>query len=99
MTTPDPILARLSLDGSGCTVPRAELVSVVQALLQSRRLRLARGLPFGELLLRELQDFLVRLTPTTEDMLDWRQGPEDDLVFAVPLACWHAERRPRAGVV
>lgn len=28
---------------------------------------------------------------------DWRDGAHDDLVLAVALACWYAERRERRG--
>jgi hypothetical protein len=29
-----------------------------------------------------------------EDALDWREGPDDDLVLALAIAAWEAERRP-----
>jgi hypothetical protein len=42
----------------GCThVPKKELVSSVQALLQTRRLKVAAGLPLAEALSREMASF------------------------------------------
>jgi hypothetical protein len=29
-----------------------------------------------------------------EDALDWREGRDDDLVLALAIAAWEAERRP-----
>ncbi len=85
---------------SDCYVPKTELVSVMQVLLQSRRLHFAKGLAHGEVLVKELQNFRIkRPAPTTEQMIDWREGEDDDLVFAVALACWRAERRLRAGAL
>ena len=32
-----------------------------------------------------------------EDALDWREGPDDDLVLALAIAAWEAERNPGLG--
>jgi hypothetical protein len=32
-----------------------------------------------------------------EDALDWREGPDDDLVLALAIASWQAERNPGLG--
>jgi hypothetical protein len=29
-----------------------------------------------------------------DDILDWREGPDDDLVLALAIAAWEAERNP-----
>jgi hypothetical protein len=40
----------------------------------------------------------VRLTAAAHETFGvWRQGQYDDLVLAVALACWWAERQPRGG--
>jgi hypothetical protein len=70
----------------GCThVPKKELVSAVQALLQTRRLRVAAGLPLAAALSREMASFraAVKLTGSEEE-LTWRERDHDDLVLAVP---------------
>jgi hypothetical protein len=74
-------------------IPKTELVTSTQWLLQTHRLKIAQGIPHAELLLTEMADFRLRriaLNPT--DHIAWREGAHDDLVFAVALACWFAER-------
>jgi hypothetical protein len=74
-------------------VPKKELVSVLQVLLQLRRLQVARTLPDALLLVKELEHFRVKVTTArTETFESWREGKNDDLVFAVALAAWVAEQ-------
>ncbi|HEY8505548.1 MAG TPA: hypothetical protein VIL46_13270 [Gemmataceae bacterium] len=81
-------------------VPRKELVTCLQLLLQQRRLRVAPALPEADLLVRELTTFRAKVTPAgaREEELSWREGAHDDLVLAVALACWWAERHPPWGL-
>jgi hypothetical protein len=84
-------------------VPKRELVGVVQVLLQSRRLRIAPGLADAEVLAQELRAFRARISASGHDSYaagttpdDWRTGgAHDDLVLALALACWYAERAPK----
>ena len=79
-------------------VPKKELVTCLQVVMQSRRLRIARGLHEAALLVRELQQFQVKITTAANETFGvWREGQHDDLVLAVALACWWAERNPRLG--
>jgi hypothetical protein len=73
-------------------VPKKELVSVLQVLLQTRRLKVA-NLPEREVLLRELLAFRVKVAVATgnETFEAWRERDHDDLVLAVALACWLGE--------
>ena len=76
-------------------VPKKELVTTLQMVLQSRCLQIARGLPEAATLVRELQQFQVRITASAHETFSvWRAGQHDDLVLAVALACWWAERCP-----
>jgi hypothetical protein len=76
-------------------VPKKELVTCLQVVLQSRRLRIARGLHEAAVLVRELQQFQVKITAAANETFGvWREGQHDDLVLAVALACWWAERNP-----
>jgi len=69
------------------------LVSVLQVLLQARRLKFASGLREAETFLHELSTFQAKpLSPTADVMLDWREQPYDDLVLAVAIAAWLSER-------
>jgi hypothetical protein len=88
-------------DGAGGSlVPKKELVSVLQILLQARRLKVPSSLPESPALVRELSAFRARVAPATDDTrADWRERPHDDLVLAVTVAAWMAERwvEPYAG--
>jgi hypothetical protein len=76
-------------------VPKKELVTCLQVVMQSRRLRIARTLHESAVLVRELQQFQVKITAAAHETFGvWREGQHDDLVLAVALACWWAERNP-----
>jgi hypothetical protein len=76
-------------------VPKKELVSCLQVVMQSRRLRIARQLHEAAVLVRELQQFQVKITQAAHETFGvWRERQHDDLVLAVALACWWAERCP-----
>jgi hypothetical protein len=76
-------------------VPKKELVTSLQVVMQARRLQIARSLPDAALLVRELQNFQVKITAAANETFGtWRDGQHDDLVLAVALACWWGERHP-----
>jgi hypothetical protein len=76
-------------------VPKRDLVSVVQVGLQNKTLKIANELQLAETLARELQNFSVKITDTANDIYGaWREGTHDDLVLAVALALWTANRKP-----
>ncbi|HEY7153834.1 MAG TPA: hypothetical protein VH575_07725 [Gemmataceae bacterium] len=73
-------------------VPRKELVSTLQVLLQARRLKVSPALPEAQTLVTELMKFKAKPTTATDDTLEsWREGPHDDLVLAVAMAAWEGE--------
>jgi hypothetical protein len=77
-------------NGTWC-VPKKQLVSVLQVLLQSRRLAIAR-VPDRDVLVRELMNFKVKITAAANEVYGaWREGTHDDLCLACALACWAAE--------
>jgi hypothetical protein len=82
-------------DGKGgWLVPKKELVSALQILLQDRRLQVAPTLPEADTLARELSTFQIKVSLAADDaLLDWRQRPHDDLVLAVAVAAWLGERQ------
>jgi hypothetical protein len=85
-------------DAGGYTVPKKDLVGAVQLLLQSRRLQIAPQLPEAVTLVKELENFRAKVPPAgTETLESWREGQHDDLVFAVAMACWYAERPRHVG--
>jgi hypothetical protein len=66
-------------------------VSVLQVLLQSRRLRIASALPEAKVLQQEMETIKAKLTLPSPDATDWREREHDDLVLAVAIAAWAAE--------
>jgi hypothetical protein len=80
-------------DDAGWHVPKKELVSVLQVLLQSRRLQVARGLPMASVLVRELETFRVKITASANETFEsWRERDHDDLVLSVAMAAWVGDR-------
>jgi hypothetical protein len=80
-------------DEAGWHIPKKELVSVMQVLLQSRRLQVARMLPMAPMLIRELETFRVKITANANETFEsWRERDHDDLVLAVAMAAWVGDR-------
>lgn len=81
-------------DGSGWyTVPKRDLAAVMQILLRRRRFQVATGLKEAGVLLKELQNFRVKITGAGNETFEaWRDGDHDDLVLAAAMPCWLGER-------
>jgi hypothetical protein len=75
---------------AGFRVPKRDLITVTQVLLQNGRLRVASGLPEAETLKKELLNFRVKIDPKTahDSYEHWRESEHDDLVLAVSMAAW-----------
>jgi hypothetical protein len=75
--------------------PKKELVAALQVLLQGGRLKVARELTLAEVLVKELLNFKVKVTASANETYEaWREGDHDDLVLALAVAVWFAERDP-----
>jgi hypothetical protein len=69
-------------------VPKKELVSALQVLLQARRLKIAH-LPERDLLVKELTTFKVKITVNANETFEaWRERDHDDLVLATAIAAY-----------
>jgi hypothetical protein len=81
-------------DGMDWRIPKRDLVSAVAIALQTGRLKIASGLPDAATLTRELLNFKVTIDPKTahDSYSSWRESDHDDLVLAVALAVWSADR-------
>jgi phage FluMu gp28-like protein len=80
-------------EGMNWKIPKRELVAGVQVALQQGRLQIARALPEAETLIRELTNYKVTISDTGHVSYGaWRESIHDDLVFAVGLAVWSAEK-------
>jgi hypothetical protein len=74
-------------------VPKRDLITGLQVLLQSGALKISQRLQWGPALLKEMSEMRVKVTTEgSETFGAWREGTHDDLVFAVALAGWGAER-------
>jgi hypothetical protein len=79
-------------------VPKKDLVGCLQVLLGTGRLTVASELSLAGVLKREMLAFRVKITPAgNETFAAWRDADHDDLVLAVALAAWVAERMPDFG--
>ncbi len=76
-------------------VPKRDLISGLQVLLQSGRLKISGGLEHAETLRQELLNFRVRVNIATghEGYEAWREGDHDDLVLACSMAAWKAQHK------
>ncbi len=85
--------------GGGWSVPKKDLVAIMQTLVQAGRFQIAPTLPDAAALGRELVNFRVKVNLATgnETLESWRERDHDDLVLAVALACWYGERHPPPG--
>jgi hypothetical protein len=76
-------------------VPKRDLIARPQVLLQegNRRLKIALALPEAKTLVDELLNYRYKITDAGNDTYGaWREGQHDDLVLALALAVWAAER-------
>ena len=82
------------LNNGAYHVPKFELVSNLQILLQSRRLAIDSALPEAKTLVEQLQNFEEKTTAAGDDAYDaWRKGDHDDLLLASAIACWYGEKK------
>jgi len=83
---------------SAWSVPKRDLLALVQVLLERNELRLARGLRELGPLIRELTDVRSTTKANGRERLGADGcGEHDDLVIALALACWRAQR-PQIGL-
>lgn len=83
----------VSREGHQFRVPKRDLVSALQVLLQQGTLKFAEGLQDGDVLRHELQHFKAKINIATgHDTYEaWRENDHDDLVLSLAMACWFAE--------
>lgn len=75
----------------GHSVPKIELVSKLQALMQCKRLEMPR-LPLVKTFRREVLEFNVKYTAIGNATFGAREGAHDDLVLAVAIAVYGLDR-------
>jgi hypothetical protein len=79
-------------------VPKRDLATLVQSLLQSRRLTIAEGLDGAGVLVREMKSFRVKMTDAGHARFEHATESEtDDVLLSLACALWYAERSPEVG--
>lgn len=86
---------RVSGNNFGLSVPKRDLISALLLALEQGRLKFAAIVPHLDVLLDELADYRVHVTDSGRDTYEARAGAHDDMLFALALAVWHAERLSR----
>lgn len=70
-------------------VPKRNLVSAAQILLQNHVMKIAAEMPFASVLAKELTAFKMKISLAGHDSYEaWRERDHDDLVNALAMACW-----------
>jgi len=92
--------AHYNADDGMWRVPKKEIVSTIQVLLQRGRLKWLANTPdpeqnrLSETLLKELMAFRMKITAAANDTYEaWRERDHDDLVLGLGLALWLGERQ------
>ena len=78
-------------EGMYFRVPKRDLVTAVLISLQRGKLKIAASLPDSTTLVKELENFRVKIDPKTahDSYSAWREQDHDDLVLAVALTVWY----------
>jgi hypothetical protein len=89
-----------SREGNTYRVPKRNLVSALQAALQTGTLKIASSLELAEVLRQELLKFRIKINLSTghDSYEHWREGDHDDLVLAAAMAVWSA-RKPQPTII
>jgi hypothetical protein len=79
-------------------VPKRDLISALEVAMQTRRLGVASGVRLAEDLRDELRNFTFAISDRGHDTYEAASGRHDDLVLALALAVWHAERSGQGAI-
>ena len=73
-------------------VPKRDLVSALQVAFQNKDLKIAKGIPYADTLIKELINFKVKISLSGHDQYgaasDWREGVHDDIVLSAAMGVW-----------
>lgn len=77
------------VDETWWNVPKRDLVSTLQVLLQADRIRFGNRLAAAEAMKEEFKNFQVKITTAANDVYGaWREGTNDDLILGAAIAAW-----------
>ena len=78
----------------GKTVPKRDIVQVLQSAFKSRRLHIPRSIDYCKELIDELVNFKVKISSNGTDTYEaWRESIHDDLVLSIGMAVWYLRYR------
>jgi len=76
----------------GYNVPKLEIISVLQVLLQNARYKVSKKLQLASHFLKELQNFKYKMSDSGIMTMEAdKETIHDDLVLSVGIAMWYAE--------
>lgn len=81
-------------------VAKVVLINMLKVLLGQRRLKFAWLLRGTRVLVKELQNYRMKVTPAANETFSAREGEHDDVLLALAVAVWLGERfmrEPRIG--
>ena len=82
-------------DGEIYNVPKRDLITSLQVAFQNGQIKIPRGLPEAEALVRELMNFKVKINVNGHDQYEaWREGIHDDIVLSAAMGVWLASTNP-----
>lgn len=90
LTTAGKIASRT--DDGVWNVPKVELVTTLQVLMQDGLVQVDPRLKLAGRLKKELQEFRVKITQSRNETFGAEASQHDDLVFSLMLAVWLGER-------
>jgi hypothetical protein len=80
-------------DGAHFRVPKRELVNLVKVLLQQGRLKISTHTPDYRILISEMNNFTYKINDNANDVYGATSGTHDDLLLALAVGLWVAERQ------
>jgi len=79
-------------DGPKCKVPKADLATTVQALLQAGRITIVEALKLAPQLVEEMKRFRVKWTQAGHARFEHAtEADSDDVLLSLACALWYAE--------
>jgi len=86
--------AQVNQEGNTISCPKRDLIGNLQVLLESKRLKIAKG-PLREVLLDELRNYRIKIDAASgHDSYNAKGANHDDILLAVALGCWWGARQP-----
>lgn len=79
------------------SVPKKDIISSLQVVLQNKRLKIASNLPFLDDLKKEFLNFKYKLSAAGNSQFSAASSYHDDIVLSLGMATWYGEVSRRKG--